>query len=562
MPREDYATPVLYTLSTLSRVLRYVLFGTVFLSISSLAAFEALHAYVESSIPPSRSSADDSSISSSASSSAYGWEDENEPWTGGSAGGTDPRLGWRARHALRGAWIAWHWGAGGGGTIGKDRGVHPDLDLGRRRMIGEPGMGPGVNRVDRGYELADEYVDVTISQARARGLVFPPTLSGARSPGPPADTPTSPVQGDPTVLDLLSLKAAIQERLNTPSTLARAKELYETVLVASVRGAGAGAGASGAAKALHLAREMRAAKKVGDLCARMGDAAEAAQWWSWGLARAGVHPPQVDVVAAVAEAKAKTASWFSWKHAAKPMLAAATVPAEAVPTLAPPVQRATTALLLSISAHLSQSRSTLALAHSTQMYALDHLPTTPFSAPTASTAPSALDALWLAQRRALLLLHSAAVSHALGNDAAAAAAAAEADDASDALLRLVDRAGGPAVTKQPALVAPFEQLERDARATAAEAAYTRGILLERGQGADAVTAVPAAVKATKAAAGIKTAASDEEARLEAAHECLERALALTGDEARDEAERGEEWARYWRAHLRVLAKLETAVEVV
>ena len=121
MPREDYATPALYTLSTLTRVLRYLLYGTVFLSVSSLASFEALHMYVEAQIPPSRSSIGDSSgsgsLASASSDVGFEWEDENEPWTGGSRGGTDPRLGWKARHALRGAWIAWHWGAGGGGAI-------------------------------------------------------------------------------------------------------------------------------------------------------------------------------------------------------------------------------------------------------------------------------------------------------------------------------------------------------------------------------------------------------------------------------------------------------------
>lgn len=137
-----------------------------------MATFEGVHLYVEKVClaAPSREDTDE-----------YGWASENQGWTGGPRGGTDPRLGMKARHALRGAWICQEWGAGSSGAVERSvhtSAFHPDF-VAARSMISVPSdsdegaANRGRLRVDRGYELADEYVDLAIREARRKGLVFP-----------------------------------------------------------------------------------------------------------------------------------------------------------------------------------------------------------------------------------------------------------------------------------------------------------------------------------------------------------------------------------------------------
>ncbi|GFZ49675.1 hypothetical protein JCM24511_07077 [Saitozyma sp. JCM 24511] len=463
MPRENYAEPAMYTVSYLSRVIKFLIYGAVGLGITGYASFEGLHLYVENVClaTPSRDPSGDE----------YGWQEENQGWTGGAKGGTDSRLGWKARHALRGAWICQEWGAGGTrASIG--RSVHPDF----RGMIGSK-----INKVDRGYELAEEYIDIAIAEARKRGLVFPPNISAVSS------TPETLTTGaDPTAVDLLLLKAGVLERIATPQTLGQAKDIYERVLAAS-----------GSEAPAQQAKTMRLAGKVGDLSARLGEGG--ADWWAWGLRRAGVTVPEPP------EPVAK--GWFKSASKRAPVSTESTSTTAPSP-LSPPVLRATISLLISTEANLALS-SQLERAASVQDFAAALIPTI-----TPSSPESALHDLWLSHRASLLLLHRANVFHALSRPALELATAASVQ--SDGALLAI-----PTYPTSNPLYPAAKLLHRDAAATSAEAAWTKGLLLEKTD-------------------------------LEHASDCFEKAMALV-------EERGSDWEKYWRSFARVRSRMEAAM---
>jgi hypothetical protein len=394
MPREDYAAPAVYALSYLSRVVRLLVYGALGLGVTAYASFEGLHMYIENvcMATPSRGSDE------------YGWQEENQGWTGGEKGGTDPRLGWRARHALRGAWICQEWGAGGSrASIG--RSVHPEF----RGMIGAK-----INKIDQGYELAEEYIDLAIAEAKKRGIIFP----SAPTSSPP--NPTNLV--DPTAVDLLLLKAGVLERMATPQTLHQARDIYEQVLAAS-----------GGKKA----RVMRLAGKIGDISLRTGD--DGMPWWTLGLEQVGVQLPAVEE---------------GWFKSSKP---------EPVAITSPPLIRATISLLISTEAHLATS-SQLKQAAAVQDLATSLIPT-----PTPSSPSTALHDLWLSHRAALLMFHRANVHHALGQPALELVATASRQ--AESLLPII-----PSYPTSDPLSQPARILQREATSLAAESAYTRGLL--------------------------------------------------------------------------------------
>ncbi|KAK4687564.1 hypothetical protein P7C73_g2551, partial [Tremellales sp. Uapishka_1] len=518
MPREDYAAPAMYTLSYLSRILKFLLYGVVGLTTVSLASFEGLHFYIEHSAMalPSRSSEP---------SDPYGWQEENQGWTGGSKGGTDRRLGWKARHALRGAWICQEWGAGSApGAIGKaSTSVHPSM--GSRGMIGSK-----INKIDRGYELAEEYIDVAIAQAQKKGMVFPPVLSNLRQPGPPTEgevEKTALPQGDATTIDLLCLKAGVLERISTPDALVQAKELYERVLIATTKQNGE-----------NRAKVMRLAGKIGDITARSGQSAEAVEWWIWGLARADVQLPSVSTVV-----KEEIKGWFSRSKASdnKDTSVIATAPRIDL-HLPPPILRATISLLISTSAHLATT-SNLHLASAIQSLALSLLPpTTRIPSPTSSTASQTLHTTWLQQRSSLLNLHHSSVTHALSpTSTRPVELATQASKESEAILPSILPLPSAYSAPSNPLSLPSRHLQRDTILTAAEASYTRGLLLEKS-------------------------AKNNLDHLELAVECFDRAMELSilesgaskskDGELEEGTGRGEEFGKYWRSFARVKSKLE------
>nr|XP_031858430.1 uncharacterized protein CI109_006193 [Kwoniella shandongensis]KAA5525502.1 hypothetical protein CI109_006193 [Kwoniella shandongensis] len=553
-PGSDYSNSAIYAVSYLSRIVRYVLYSLLAVGGISLATFEGLHLYVEKVClaAPSREDTDE-----------WCWNSETQGWTGGPNGGTDPRLGQKARHALRGAWICQEWGAGGSGSIGKGTtsAFHPDF-VAARGMIGssqggDAGGGGGRRVVDRGYELADEYIDLAIREARKKGLVFPPTLSALRTCGPPgpADSSTSVPQGDPAVIDLLLLKAGVLERINTPDSIIHAKDLYEQVLSSVYHAQGEHDGTTAGGKA----RVMRLAGKVGDLSARSSAGDEALKWWRWGLERAGVRA-EVDsgVSKVIKEVKEESKGWFG-RSKPTPVQTpiVSSIPETQTPpqTLSPPVLRATISLLVSTSAHLA-TQSSLSTAASLQSLALSYIPSTQLTTPTPLTGPAVLHKTWLQQRASLLQLHHASVLHALNSKSnqTPLKLVTQSQSDSEKLIAALQNLPREYTTPQSnPLAAPAKLLRRDALLTGAESAYTRGVFIERS--------LPKTV-------AVGQGDTDHQLQqLELAAECFERAMTLSGMESgmekreTEDVGRGDEWARYYRSFVRVRSKLGSLMGV-
>ena len=503
------ANPVAQELVTITaRVAKWIILIGLGTATTAIAAFEGLHLYIENSPLAIPSRGDDE----------YGWEDEVQGWTGGPNGGTDPRLGSLARHALRAAWICQTWGGGNqSGIISRQGLFEPDY-ASVRGMIGAD---PEVVFADRGYELATEFVGVAMDAARRKGMVFPPELSVVRPPGPPLDrSTTGATQGDPTVIDLLLLRAGLMERIGTKESLYEAKDIYERVVCAMQSNLSPN----------QEAKVMRLSNKVGQLCTRLGDDDEALAWWDWGLGRVGLNIPSGTASAPVEQAKSSSSwSWFS-----KPTKSEKSEPAthQAVPsTLSPAVLRAAISLIVSSETYLAQ-HSQVAAAHQLETTGLSLLPAPrPVAKPTAATAGLSLHETWLQQRSSLLTLHLAATTYAEGKPALNLANTAL--TRSDAVIEDITP-HPPAYSK--ALFGPAELIRRDAFLTSAEASYTRGLLLERSG----------------------------EAPLEVIAECFERAMSLHAQQSgrTEEESMGPVWEKYWKSFARVKGKMGQSIEPV
>ncbi|WVQ78966.1 hypothetical protein IAT38_001058 [Cryptococcus sp. DSM 104549] len=557
----QYSSSTAYVFTFFARMIRYAIIGAFTVGTVGLVGYEGFHQYIEHVALAAPSRVDDDE---------YGWAGEVQGWTGGPRGGTDPRLGIWARHALRAAWVAQEQGIGSGASsIGSHTSaLHPDFVAARGliTVAGAAGEEAAVERgrikVDKGYELAEEYLDIAIAQAKKKGLVFPATLSGGRLPGPPSESEGVSVgapQGDPAVVDLLLLKAGVLERMNTLDSLSHAKDIYEQVLCSVHRGQEH----EGHVGAGGRARVMRLAGKVGDLCAKTGVRDEALRWWEWGLEHAGVTLPAAAIPQAV-QAAPKAKGWFSWGGSSSPAAPEAPPAALYQPlithSLPPAVLRATLSILLSASAQLATTTS-LSTASSIQTLALSYIPTSlPVSpdSPAEPTPAAQLHAAWLRQRRALFKLHNASVLHALNSGRTSPAALAvitSATQDADAVIASVSPIPAKFTSRGSPLASPAKTLERDALLTGAEIAFTSGIFCER---------------ATPRGRALSEAEKETQVRgLEAALDCFERAMELSlkesgkdakkGKEEGDLAGRGEEWEKYWRGHVRVKGKLEELV---
>ncbi|WWC92839.1 uncharacterized protein L201_007799 [Kwoniella dendrophila CBS 6074] len=577
----EYSDSTVYAFSYISRVIKYMLYGILGLGGMSLAAFEGLHFYVENVClaAPSRDGTDD----------PYGWIGENQGWTGGSRGGTDPRLGQKARHALRGAWICQEWGAGGSASSTLSKSItgggsgttfHPDY-VAVKGMIGNTSIDStnngGRQSIDRGYELAEEFINLAINEARRKGLVFPPNLStssslAVNSGGPPInqkETHGIP-QGDPVVLDLFLLKAGILERINTTDSLLHAKELYQQVLNSMNH--------SQDEQHLHnQARIMKLSNKLGDLSKRTGQSDQALQWWSWGLNKANIqlntaHQPVKDEISdLVKEVKSESKSWFGFggsktktpKESESTNTTTTTSPTTPPTTepsseLTPAILRAAVSLLVSASAHYATT-SSLNSASSLQSQALSLIPQVPsISTPTSTSAGAVLHQTWLQHRLALLKLHQASVIHAQNSKPNSVSPEAlnlisESTSISENLINQLQNLPVAYTTpKSSSVSGPAKLLRRDVLLTGAESSYTKAVFLERS-----------------APWPDSTNPKERELRinqLEQSAELYERAMSLnvieSGIEKKDNDEigQGEDWGKYWRGYVRVRGKLGNLVD--
>ena len=492
---------------------KYCVYGFTILGVCTVSFFEGMHYYVEwYQLPQASNNTDDE----------YGWTDEMLSWTGGSKGGTSSRLGLSGRHAVRAAWMSQEWGFEGGRQekVADQAFFEPDAMLLKRLKQSEQRPRGKGFEVDRGYLMADRYFDKALSVARSKGMEFPPDLSVTRPPGPPPTTSTpqpsititvtTPVaHADPIVVDLLLLRANNYEKISRPASLVSAKEIYERVLNVTA--------SDGSQR--QNAHVMRLAKKVGDLCERIGAGDEALLWYDWGLQRIGVDLQQL---------KSKRSSWLGGESSALPSGSLSTSPV---------LLRATLSLLSAASTHYA-THAQLDEAWNLQNTSLSLFPDRQplvLISPSKEDASASLHSTWLRNRQTMFNLHQASVAHALKKNKEAMDLATSASTRADRDLTLIDPI--PAVytssTMSP-LYQPSQQLHREALLLAAEASFIRGRFLE-GQKRPDLTVIAA---------------------------CFERAANLNAQESgkTEETAMGKEWHKYWRNYVRIKEQMGEPIQ--
>ncbi|QRV87697.1 hypothetical protein RhiJN_15715 [Ceratobasidium sp. AG-Ba] len=217
--QENYARPSAYAFGVMQRIAKYSIGGVLAIAGVIALGVEATHQWVEH-VELQPELRDDT----------FGWESERDRWSGGLRGGTDERLGWWARRAVRSAWIPLNWGSGNyEGIIGS----------------GEAESG-GLNVFERKYAAAESFLRGAIGEARTR-------ISDPR---------------DPALLELKARHAAVVERMGGRANLEAARgEWLELLELAPAQGNDAA----------------RIAKRIGDLSARLGDNEAAIDAWSKSL---------------------------------------------------------------------------------------------------------------------------------------------------------------------------------------------------------------------------------------------------------------------------------------
>lgn len=236
----NFAQPTLSSLDFFRRALKLSATLLALAVGTTFTAFEGAHMYVEhGALAPSPDPDGDFR--------RYGWDIESDRWTGGESGGTDPGLGWKARHAVRSAWIAQNWGTGS-----------QVLASGAIRSAARD-TGP----VEAQLEYAHDFLNIALAIALERTA---DAAKSGKSSGLRAETLT----------DLLTRHASTLERIGSRGALHDARSEYERVYAGLPANSSAGGDA----------RRARIALKLGNISARLGEDEEALEWWARALALA------------------------------------------------------------------------------------------------------------------------------------------------------------------------------------------------------------------------------------------------------------------------------------
>ncbi|EIW85195.1 hypothetical protein CONPUDRAFT_135011 [Coniophora puteana RWD-64-598 SS2] len=217
----------MFGLNFFKRFFQYTFVGFVALGITGWTAFEGAHMWVEHvGMAPDR----DEQVH------RWEWDRDAEKWSGGDAvGGTNQSLGYKARHAIRSAWMAQNWGTGSSSSVVSSK-------------SGRNGQDSGLNLVDARLEYAQSFLRAALRIAEER------VASGSLRPQ--------------TLGDLLARHASIMERIGTREALFESRSEFERVW--------AGLPGKGPDSA-------RVALKLGDLNYRLGDTEDAVSWWTRSL---------------------------------------------------------------------------------------------------------------------------------------------------------------------------------------------------------------------------------------------------------------------------------------
>ncbi|CAL1704753.1 unnamed protein product [Somion occarium] len=216
---ETFTQHTVFTIDFFRRFIKFTAVGLVTLGVTTCTAFEAAHFWVEKvELAPE----------TDPEAHKWEWDLDAERWTGGSAGGTDPGLGFMGRHAVRGAWMALNWGIGSSGSIISSRGGAGSLNIVEARL-----------------EFAQDFLNVAIQNALKRydsGKLRPETL-----------------------IELFQRHASVMELMGTRDSLFESRRELEKVW-SMLPGKGVDAA--------------RIALKLGDLNQRLGDRDDAVAWWA------------------------------------------------------------------------------------------------------------------------------------------------------------------------------------------------------------------------------------------------------------------------------------------
>ncbi|CED82982.1 hypothetical protein [Phaffia rhodozyma] len=378
----------------------------------------------------------------------WGWELENDDWTGGVAGGTSPELGWDTRRALLSAWAAITWGikpqavqdtdftgegeehessAFAGAFKGMIQAEKDNFHRSFGRMPDEFNQGE--------HAVAEMYVLLAIKQSETMpGVWFPPPLDHSIDNDlPPEVQPVSIRRPRPenTIGLVLTLRhAQVLERAIAPKALRAAKELYRRVLhvVDGVQGA--------------ETLEAQLARKIADLGKLTGVPEEESEsWLRWGIHRlVGIHPTiapidkiSEELIVSGSTAVPANSPWWkrlsilsSHNAASVEPTASLSIPNPSIDEilslasqacLPPSRTRALLALLLSLSS-LQSNPATLNQAQCTQTSVLSFLSDTLAALPVSVSAgafaypPQQLYHLNLKLYQALFSIHLAEVMYA------------------------------------------------------------------------------------------------------------------------------------------------------
>lgn len=527
----------------------------------------------------------------------WGWELENDDWTGSLEGGTDPRLPRQVREGLRYAWLATFWPLGL-----TEQDVRDQIEQDRLQAENGPTLLKKIKTAIHWDSsefssataasletelptsaLAEHYVREAIERAvmtNGLDLRLPPALPLETLPLPSSilQSPRRQRPTDTTGVALVIRHAALLESVGSEETLNKAQKLFERVLRAVDGWKGA------------ETLEAQLARRIGDLGKLNGDP-RAEEWLRWGLERlTGGGGGQ--------EIGKKSDSLLGWlwmwtRNTTPPSSIADSTPSASASTpistvvslktaqdLPPSRQRALLSLVASISA--AQSRpTTLDEAQRTQLAALDFVsPAISAAAREAnSTSPEAnLHVLALRRYQALFSVHLAEVLYASvlkdhacltpanllqkAFDEAASVSASLADPSLSSTSLptfsankrpLPSEPSGPYshLLKPAVLDQPAKDLLVYSRRTAASAANLLGFLaLAEASSSDATATADALESARKHYAAAMTYVGSPPPANEG-----QKVVSIGGKE--EEAhQQSDEWTRYYQSYRSVCARLD------
>jgi len=217
---QNYYNPASFATEYFGRVFKFSLAGIFVLGVTLGTAFEAAHFYVEDVALAAETDPD---------ARKWEWDLQGDRWSPRDSGGTEPALGFRCRHAVRGAWMAQNWGIGSGESV-----------------IGGSNSSSAPNILDSATRSAQDFLKIAI------GMAITNRANGSKI-------------SEDTLRILITRHATLLESLGYKNSLLEARSELERMWKAFPP---SGVEAS------------QTARRLGDLNRRLGDFDDAMVWWT------------------------------------------------------------------------------------------------------------------------------------------------------------------------------------------------------------------------------------------------------------------------------------------